>query len=374
MTVWFALGEWEYQEADEAMASLNEDARLVQIPKAALIRGLTYRFRISAGGVHSNEVTLQSDDLGALLPDGSGGDRDGADRDEQEMPGLYQPVLPPVLLESRRGEEAEMEKLTAETPVEEGNREGDAPDSPIPETGGAGLESDPEYDKLNSIQGGEDGGEPVGKTLEPEANALEPEGAGRPVPEYEWSTAAQTALSGMRLRELMAANPDVLRFEKQGISLALPTGFFEELEWTNSSLLLVDIEPVGEAGFRLVLTLDGADLSSLPDGTLVQLPYAPQENERELICREEETGRAALAQYDGVQGIVTASVTCTGTYQITGTDAPRNIPTSTPLPGEFVRTQRGGDRRKLVLIVGAGMLSGGTLILRGRLSRRKGRR
>lgn len=64
--------------------------------------------------------------------------------------------------------------------MEEENREGDAPDSPIPETGGAGLEGAPEYDKLNSIQGGEDGGEPVGKTLEPEANALEPEGAGRP--------------------------------------------------------------------------------------------------------------------------------------------------------------------------------------------------
>lgn len=77
--------------------------------------------------MHSNEVTLQSDDLGALLPDGSGGDRDGADRDEQEMPGLYQPVLPPVLLESRRGEEAEMEKLTAETPGGGGEQGGGCP-------------------------------------------------------------------------------------------------------------------------------------------------------------------------------------------------------------------------------------------------------
>ncbi len=95
-------------------------------------------------------------------------------------------------------------------------------------------------------------------------------------------TDTYTALSGLRLKQLVGLGDTVL-FEKQGISVEIPSALLDDLNLGDNELLEVTVERQKEHGVSVQVVADGEDLQYLGE-TTVRVPWdAADGTELELL-------------------------------------------------------------------------------------------
>lgn len=114
-------------------------------------------------------------------------------------------------------------------------------------------------------------------------------------------------LSAARLKLLSGSYPDFIPFEHNGILLRLPTSWLEEQIPEDDSLFSVTLLRPSEETFRIVLSVDGKELTDLP-ASHIMLPIEDTVSSYRLM---HETGCVSegLAAKDG---FLSFTVTKTG--------------------------------------------------------------
>ena len=123
----------------------------------------------------------------------------------------------------------------------------------------------------------------------------------------ETVTRDTTVLSAARLKILSGSYPDFIPFEHNGILLRLPTSWLEEQIPEDDSLFSVTLLRPSEETFRIVLSVDGKELTDLP-ASHIMLPIEDTVSSYRLM---HETGCVSegLAAKDG---FLSFTVTKTG--------------------------------------------------------------
>lgn len=137
-------------------------------------------------------------------------------------------------------------------------------------------------------------------------------------PAMESLTDTTTVLSGKRLRSLLAANGSTVLFEKQGISVELPSSFLSGLALADTSLLTVVIEKPESRAFRLQLFRDEESLTTLQE-TAVSMVFQPKQGEElsRLACYDVNGNLVSRVSYDAENGLLHFTIPAAGTYAVT---------------------------------------------------------
>lgn len=133
----------------------------------------------------------------------------------------------------------------------------------------------------------------------------------------ETVTRDTTVLSAARLKILSGSYPDFIPFEHNGILLRLPSSWLEEQIPEDDSLFSVTLLRPSEETFRIVLSVDGKELTDLP-ASHIMLPIEDTVSSYRLM---HETGCVSegLAAKDG---FLSFTVTKTGDYRLEKEDVP----------------------------------------------------
>ena len=234
-------------------------------------------FRLTYGGRTSNVLTTRYSADGGVFVSNVGGDRDGGDRTDQPLPDITQPAPLPV-----------------------------SSPSPSPEPCVA-----PQPTQV-----------PV-RTPEATPALTMPEAIPSPAV-IERITQTTTIVSGARLSEMLAANPDTVLFEKSGISAELPSAFLSGLNLADHETLTVRIERSGY-GFSLEILQGETALSSLP-ATRVSVPAAIlPSGEGTLLCAAADGCSICAVAYDESLKIASFFIQNTGSFTLYY-DAPSPAP------------------------------------------------
>lgn len=213
-----------------------------------------------------------------------GGDNDGGDRTEQELPPVSQdipemtvpspPVTPPQ----------------AVYPPEGTDNTSDTPDSVEPSV-------------------------PAG-TKTPPAESISPKEEKNSQVKEE-STDSITAISGARLRQLLEINPNSVLFEKNGISVEIPSSFLASLALSDEGLLEILLRKTDDFSFQLSVTADGKEIVTLPEAS-VSLPYTPsQGTDHSLLALVHVgTGSEEPVTYSDKHRIASAKIYETGSFTL----------------------------------------------------------
>jgi hypothetical protein len=231
-----------------------------------------------------------------------GGDNDGGDRTDQSFPAVEQPL--PEL---------------PDPPVEESA-------SPLPSV----QDSASPQEKTESPDSSEpSSASPAAGTSPRRGSAPSSEENDGP---KEESTETTTTISGRRLNHLLSANPSSILFEKQGISLEIPSDYLAGLHLEDHSLLSVTIIKIDSLSFQLFITAGEEELKTLPEVS-VSLPYCPAKGTDPQLLKLVDTETASEKQvfYNQREKIASANIDRTGTYCIQEFQAAESL--SRPAPG-----------------------------------------
>lgn len=268
-------------------------------------------FRLTYGGRTSNVLTTRYSADGGVFVSNVGGDRDGGDRTDQPLPDITQPAPLPVSFPS-----------------------------PSPEPSVA-----PQPTQM-----------PV-RTPEATPAPTMPEAIPSPTV-IERITQTTTVVSGARLSEMLAANPDTVLFEKRGISVELPSSFLSGLNLADRETLTVRIERNGY-GFSLDILQGETALSSLP-ATRVSVPAAMlPSGEGTMLCAAADGGSICAVAYDESLKIASFFIQNTGSFTLycdTPSPAPaEEVPLAalTPAaPASAQSAQTNGLRNVVLILIG----------------------
>lgn len=133
----------------------------------------------------------------------------------------------------------------------------------------------------------------------------------------ETVTQDSTTISAARLKILSDSYPDFIPFEHNGILLRLPVSWLEEQIPGDESLFTVTLLRLSEETFRILLSVDGTELTELP-ASPVMLPIEDTASSYRLM---DETGclNEGLAAKDG---LLSLTITKTGEYILEKEEAP----------------------------------------------------
>ncbi|POP31787.1 hypothetical protein C3B58_14890 [Lactonifactor longoviformis] len=213
-----------------------------------------------------------------------GGDNDGGDRTEQKLPPVSQAVPEAAIPSPPVTSPQEI------YPHEETDSSSQTPDRVEPSV-------------------------PV-DTKAPSAENIAPkEKESSPV--REESTDSITAVSGARLRQLLEINPDTVLFEKNGLSVEIPSTFLASLSLSNRGLLEIDLRKIDELSFQLSVTADGQEIAALPE-TSVSLSYTPSQgtDHSHLTLVHAGSGAAEPVTYSEKHKIASSKIYTTGSFTL----------------------------------------------------------
>ncbi|WP_455619316.1 hypothetical protein [Eisenbergiella sp.] len=127
----------------------------------------------------------------------------------------------------------------------------------------------------------------------------------------ETVTQDSTTISAARLKILSGSYPDFIPFEHNGILLRLPVSWLEEQIHDDDTLFTVTLLRLSEETFRILLSVDGNELTELPASS-VMLPIEDTVPSYRLM---HETGcvKEGLVAKDG---FLSLTITKTGEYRL----------------------------------------------------------
>lgn len=136
-------------------------------------------------------------------------------------------------------------------------------------------------------------------------------------PLLEQVSETSTTISGIRLRLLLQTNPDTVLFEKDGITVEIPSAFLASLDLPDDAFLKISIRRTDPTSFSLSVNVDGRELHELEE-TTITMPFSPSGDwkEKQLTLIHTDTGNKNAVQYMSVQGRVSSNIYETGTYTL----------------------------------------------------------
>ena len=136
-------------------------------------------------------------------------------------------------------------------------------------------------------------------------------------PLLEQVSETSTTISGIRLRLLLQTNPDTVLFEKDGITVEIPSAFLASLNLPDDAFLKISIRRTDSTSFSLSVNVDGRELHELEE-TTITMPFSPSGDwkEKQLTLIHTDTGNKNAVQYMSVQGRVSSNIYETGTYTL----------------------------------------------------------
>lgn len=233
-----------------------------------------YHLKIVHDGGESNIITIEVDESGFELRE-IGGDKDGGDGDDQDLPDLEQD--PP------KGGGTPPAPTTGDDPAP-------APDADTPTTG-----------------------QTPARQL---ATRQQPAAGARPT---ERLSADATTVSGLRLADMMRQQGDSVLFQKKGISTLFDAAFLQGLGLADDDMFTVTLEDLGGGRYRVGAEVNGVALKAIP-GTRVQIWYTLPAGAPGVVVTD-EAGSQLAAEYDEADALVSFTVDLPGVYTLTAEQA-----------------------------------------------------
>lgn len=141
----------------------------------------------------------------------------------------------------------------------------------------------------------------------------------------ETVTDTYTAITGLRLMQLTELDTTVL-FEKQGVSVEIPSGLLQELNLGDMVLLEITITRPQDNAVEISLSAAGTPVTDLT-GTVVRLPWE-KDHDTALSCRDLAGTHIANVVFEKDSGTVLFEISAPGTYVLL-TEEPE--PTDSPV-------------------------------------------
>lgn len=358
----------EISDADQLTLFFSEDdgetwRDIMELPGSSLttlsaeILGLSeekeYLFYLLAeGGSKERESNILRFSFGRVDIDG-GGDDDGGDRGEQELPS-YEQEPPGTSMDTAGSESgADTADSSPGNDTADSNSGADTTDnSPGADTAGSdsgadttgsnsgtakekqspasasdaaiddhaerpGLQTPPSSaDKNTSVPAGADTDKP-GDTAPQETPSDDAPLSDRQTPLMEQVTDISTTIAGTRLQLLLQANPESVLFEKQGITVEISSAFLSALHLADDALLKISIQKTDDCSFSLSLRADGSELEALSETTVTMpYPFRKETDTESLSLIHAGTGNKNRVQYLADQNRVSAKIYAAGSYTL----------------------------------------------------------
>ena len=356
LRAYYAIGDWDWQEDSGGdLINLEQDYLYVYYFDVEYF-DTPYYFKLAYDGEESNILKVyMSEDK--MYYDFYDGDRDGGDREEQDMPPIGQPA--PSDPSEDGGGAAEPEtsapdesNLGASTPG--GSKPGiSKPGTSAPGTSRPGT-STPDASKPGtslpeistpddfsppetSPTAGHSGSladAPVSSASEAKAGSpvsgaasVQTEAAPASVP-MEEETDDSVTLSGNRIKKYLEYNPGqplIVTKHRMRLSIPTDTGLFTGMD--GQSLFRAELSPLSEDTFSLKLSMDGVPLKDVPLLTITIPREAKGEDLLFSLVGEDGTVLDGAREEDG---FLTFTVAQTGTFTVEG--GPRTAPPNAPWP------------------------------------------
>ncbi len=270
-----------------------------------------------------DELGLDSSAISELV----NGDRDGSDSSGAELPDIEQPmpdvgpgIGPDAKPDSAPG--AEPGADSDATPDSAPEDKTDLPPDETPESKPDSEPATPQPDDSVSKQDKESASFPNERS--DTAPALETQ------PVYEIVTDSYTAITGLRLKHLISSGPTVL-FEKQGVSVEIPSVLLDNLRLGNSELFEITIQHPQQNVFQISVLAAGLPLDHMT-GTLVSIPWNPEED-LAWECLDSDGTVLSEAIYRKEHHLLCVTIDRPGLYFLAErTELPTAEPQATPVP------------------------------------------
>lgn len=275
-----------YRETEEDIGivhcSEGQPANYLQFRLSQLLPGNVYELQIRYGEGQTSVNTLEIDTRGEwpVYKTNYGGDPDGGDQEEdpkdieQPAPGGPGPAAPAT---------------PADGP-------GEAPQA-----------------AAGTVPDAQAGAQPVAPAADRQPAAARP---------LEQVTTTRTAVSGLRLAEMVAAQPAAVLFQKQAASLRIPSDWLAALNLSDNALFDVEI---AEKGGRLSIgaSVDGQAVDALPGAQVVWALSADLRARIEALGLSGDQVAGLLsgggtrdAAYDAAAGTLTFTVDAPGSFSL----------------------------------------------------------
>lgn len=255
-----------------------------------------------------------------------GGDNDGGDRTDQDLPPYEQdppdsgPEPGTNTPDPENGSHLPGNPSTEANTIPPKNSASDAEKlSPEGSDPGAGTNS-PEGSDSDAGTTAPESSDPGAEKDSPKDNGSDQETATSDQtsePLLEQVSETSTTISGIRLRLLLQTNPDTVLFEKDGITVEIPSAFLASLDLPDDAFLKISIRRTDPTSFSLSVNVDGRELHELEE-TTITMPFSPSGDwkEKQLTLIHTDTGNKNAVQYMSVQGRVSSNIYETGTYTL----------------------------------------------------------
>ena len=243
-----------------------------------------------------------------------GGDRDGGDWDDQDIPPISTPDPEPS------------ESIPSQTPTPQPT----AASSPRPT-----ASSTPQPSLSAPLPSAPSPTVPPVSSDTPSPSPVHTNEPAEFRPSGE-SGDTSTLLSGQQLEQMAENAPaDTLLFEKDGVAAELSSQLLKELGLEAQELLEVTVERPAEDAFRLTVQASGATVTDIP-GTTVRFPWTG--TAEGLVWVHLESGQKLPARYEAESGTVVCDLSAAGTYQLCIQVPPTSSSPLSPSPSPALET------------------------------------
>lgn len=246
-----------------------------------------------------------------------GGDDDGGDRNEQDLPSFNQP--PPVT------DTQEAEDMPGTTDEEQQTvPDSTTPGSTTPDGSGTEphitrptLQTPPSSAQPDTSVTASTDTDKTGTTAPSEKSSETSPRDKEQTPVMEQVTDTSTTITGARLRMLVEANPDSVLFEKKGITVEIPSAYLSALDLADHALFEVSIQKTDDYSFTLSIRIDGSEAGTLSESTVTMpFPFPDKDEAKQLSLIHVGTGSKSQIQYLARQNRASAKIYATGTYTL----------------------------------------------------------
>lgn len=283
------------------------------------------------GGSREGRSNVLKFSFGKVDIDG-GGDDDGGDRNEQELPSFNQP--PPVTdtqeAEDMPGTTDEKQQSVPDSSTSDSTTpdsttsDSKTPDSTTPDGSGTEphitrptLQTPPSSAQPDTSVTASTNTDKTGITAPSEKTSETSLGDKEQTPVMEQVTDTSTIITGARLRMLLEANPDSVLFEKKGITVEIPSAYLSALDLADHALFEVSIQKTDNYSFTLSIRIDGSEAGTLSESTVTMpFPFPDKDEAKQLSLIHVGTGSKSQIQYLAPQNRASAKIYATGTYTL----------------------------------------------------------
>lgn len=187
---------------------------------------------------------------------------------------------------------------------------------------------------------------------------------------FETVTDTYTAISGLRLQRLINSGSTVL-FEKQGLSMEIPSSLLKALNLKNDDLLETTILHPQKNAVQIAVVAAGIPVNDLT-GTMLYLPWDSSDGTK-LECRDSAGDLYTEVVYQEATGLARFEIAAPGTYFVTvsseaAVESDNHSLSTTNHPthettGNTVNSHVPSQNHKLLTILAIGFLAALLLVL-----------